>query len=132
VAVRCFPAWQDRSTVRNVCAVTLDGLTVPQNGDNTDTMSYPRIAECGKVDAILANGSSGLLRCTQFAKPRQVITAHENELGQPASNRKAYQNTYQCLGRGKGRPLTMVLDWGGSVAFPECFGEVSTTPSGAR
>lgn len=123
VTVRCFAGGQGPDIPCNVYTVTLDGVTVSHNGDNTLTTAYEAITRYGKIDLLLANCWSGLNAYRRAAQPELVISGHENELVHPVSHRVAYLKTFAELAAEPEGPQALILHWGESLRYP---GELST------
>ncbi|MDP6124803.1 MAG: MBL fold metallo-hydrolase, partial [Candidatus Latescibacteria bacterium] len=84
-----------------VFAVSADGMTIMQTGDqsNDDDFSWIDTVGDGRaVDVLLPNvWTNDMRRVITGVKPRAVIPGHENELGHSFEHREPYDQAYEKL-----------------------------------
>lgn len=123
IIVRCFAGSQQLKTSCNVYAVTMDGVTIAHNGDNSEARPYRDIVRCaGKVDVALANCWSGLLKFVEPVKPCLVIPGHENEIGHGVGARNSYLWLFQQVNSKDNPSPAIVMKPGEGLAYPACLG----------
>jgi len=101
----------------NVYAVTADGMTIMQTGDQADRNDFAWIDSVGAwqaVDVLLPNvWTIEMRRVVAGVRPRFVFPGHENELGHNFEHREPYCQAYEVL---DGIPAKWyVLAWGERV-----------------
>lgn len=110
-------------------AVTIDGLTVMQTGDNQDRTVFDHFAELGRVDVLIGTCWSFIPRnCLEVAKsckgegierPQFYITGHENEMGHPPTNRESFMESYKRIGDRSKLPMpSFILNVGEGIWYP--------------
>jgi|GEM_PF-4237047 L-ascorbate metabolism protein UlaG (beta-lactamase superfamily) len=127
IQYRALPGHQGK-TRNSVFVVTLDGITVMQTGDNTDATIATHFPALGRVDILIVACWARMLQTAKWLEahcradgkaPQFLISAHENEVGHPPTNRESFQETYQRLGdRSKIIP-SFVFDVGEGVLWPD-------------
>ena len=111
-------------------AVTIDGMTIMQTGDNCDKTVFDKFSSLGRVDVLIGTCWSFTPRnCLEVAKsckgegfdrPQFYITAHENEMGHPPTNRESFQETYTRLGDRSKLPMpSFILNIGEGIWYPD-------------
>ncbi|MBS1370466.1 MAG: MBL fold metallo-hydrolase [Lentisphaeria bacterium] len=115
--IRALPGTQGK-TPCNVYIVTLDGMNVIHNGDNTDHAVYHALAAMGKIDLALSNCWSGFAPYFAPARPAMAVTAHENELSHRVQNRESFKEVFERLGKVENPPPVLIIDCGESVRYP--------------
>jgi L-ascorbate metabolism protein UlaG (beta-lactamase superfamily) len=118
-----YPGHQD-DLLNNVYLVeTPERLAVMHTGDQYDGENarsdfdwLSRIGQRQRVDVLLPNcWANGLERMIEGARPRLVITGHENEMGHTVAHREDYTQTYNRL-FGVRCPA-LVMGWGESYLY---------------
>lgn len=116
IRVRALPGAQGK-TPCNIYVVTLDGMNIVHNGDNTDHAIYPALAAMGKIDLALSNCWSGFAPYFAAARPKLAVTAHENELSHRVQNRESFKEVFERLEKVKNPPPVLIIDCGESVRY---------------
>ena len=99
-------------------------------GDNCDKTVFDKFSSLGRVDVLIGTCWSFIPRnCLEVAKsckgegfdrPQFYVTAHENEMGHPPTNRESFQETYTRLGDRSKLPMpSFILNIGEGIWYPD-------------
>ncbi len=95
-----FPGHQDQ-LLNNAYAVTVDGMTILQMGDQwnlDDFVWIDSVKTRQRTDILLPNvWTAQMKRVLVGVSPRVVVPGHENEIGHSFEHREPYDQSYEVL-----------------------------------
>jgi L-ascorbate metabolism protein UlaG (beta-lactamase superfamily) len=114
-----YPGHQGELANNVVLVTTPEGLSFCHTGDQANEQDFEwidRVSQHERVDVLMPNcWTRDIARTVRGVKPALMITGHENELGHPIEQRKAYWQTYDravpCPCR------VLVMTWGESYRY---------------
>ncbi len=120
LSIVVYPGHQGLEVINNVYLIkTPEGLSFLHTGDQNNANDYSwvdKISAHYDVDVLLPNiWSPDLLRLVEGAKPKIIISGHENELGHKITHREPYWQSYKVASQ-LDTPL-FVLTWGESIYY---------------
>ena len=106
----------------NVYLITSDGISIMHAGDQFQEADFPAwidgLGKSRQVDVLLIScWTLDLPRVVQGARPKLVITGHENELWHPVRERESYADSFERLSAV--HCPSLVMTWGEKLTWSE-------------
>ncbi len=114
-----YPGHQGDLANNFVLVITPEGLSFCHTGDQANEADFEwidQVSQHHRVDVLMPNcWTPSIARMARGVKPALMITGHENELGHPIIQRKAYWQTHDRTAACPCRVL--VMTWGESYRY---------------